>query len=209
MTAHSRLGLALALCAGLALPATAQEDTRSNEDLSNALRINPISSAAFEELLRRAEAGDGWAMFFTFQALNSGLGVERDPDAARIWLKKSVESAEVPWARVTLGNVLLYQDEDLEAALNEWRIAADDGNVGALLQLAENAPLEFGRRIQLGLVAAGQDVGTVDGLLGPKTRDALTAYAAAEELGDACTGEIAERGCLQQLARKGFFAPRS
>jgi TPR repeat protein len=209
MTALSRLGLALALCAGLALPATAQEDTRSLQELNNDLRINPVSTAALETLLTRAEAGDTAAMVSVFQALNAGLGAERDRDTALIWLERAAASGEQPQARVILGNILLNREEDRAAALEQWRIAADKGNVGALIRMAENAPLEFGRRIQLGLVAAGQDVGTVDGLLGPKTRDAMAAYATAQGLGDACAEEIASPGCLRQLARKGFFAPRS
>ena len=203
------------LAAGVATTASAQsaapeEDTRSVRDLSTLLRINPISEDAFATLLARAEAGDTRAMMAVYSALNIGVGTVRDRDAARIWLERAAKIGDNAGALTALGNVVLVQDDDPDAAIALWRLAADKGSIGALRRLAQNDPIDFGTRLQTGLAAKGESVGDIDGIIGPLTLGALASYMDGQSLdATVCLDDPTTAACLQTLSRAGLFASGS
>jgi hypothetical protein len=131
-----------------------------------------------------AASGDGRAMVALGRALERGEGARRDETKALAWY--------------TLAARTLPVGLDRDAALRgEDRIArlAPSSQRKKATSLADRwgadmAKLSLTLRVQEGLGSLGYPVGPVDGIVGPKTRGAITAYE--KKNGLSVTGEPSE-----------------
>lgn len=191
-----------------ALPVVAQ-DAPSTNDLNSALKINPASAAALAELESRAAEGDGRAALFASGAYRGGIGSERDLDKALALAARAAELGNVAGI-MAQGDLTLQiggrSPQATAAARVFWDKAADMGNSGALIRLSQVDAPALVERIQDALVTKGYEVGPVDGIVGPQTLSALSAFCASADIADACAGkEISEPSLLRVLGRSGLF----
>jgi len=160
---------------------------------------------------RRAAGGeDAFAQSSLGYLYENGLGVEQDNAQAADWYERAAQQGD-SYAQLGLGR-LLYQGAGVEKNLVEaykWlELAAEQdeegaaelrdevyallgpGEVDEALEQDSTASQSLTRAAQELLAALGYDVGTIDGLSGPKTQAAVIAYQQNNNL--AATGTIDE-----------------
>ena len=205
--------LAVCVLAMSALAAPAQTlSTLDTNALVTALRINDSSRAVLAELKARGEAGDGLAAYRAGDAYRTGLGSEPDLEQARDWYLRAVDPGGLVWANAAVGDVILQLSGNtpagVDAALPYWRTSAEAGTPAGLLRLAEYDPRFFGRLIQTGLTNRGYDVGPIDGIIGPATRETVLLYIENEGLGEQCGGgDWITFPCLNAMRLAGLLRP--
>jgi uncharacterized protein len=159
---------------------------------------------------RAAEQDDAFAQASLGYLYESGFGVAEDRGEAAAWYRRAAEQGD-SYAQAGLGRLLYegrgvtvdlveaYKWLDLAAEQNEEGAAELRDQVYALMSPGEiekaldsgsSASQALTRAAQEFLVALGYDVGSIDGMDGPKTRNAVLAYQ--RDNGLDVTGDVDE-----------------
>ncbi len=162
---------------------------QSVDDLNNLLRVNPMSIAVFEELQRRAEAGDVTAMMRAGNALRWGHGVPKNVEASLPFFRAAAES-DSAWGMVSYGDTLYeFADGDARmeaAALNALRAAFNKGHDGAAYSLSQKTPTDWAMFLQRQLVDRGYYLGQPDGVFGSLSQNALNLFCEDRQVAVDC-----------------------
>lgn len=122
-----------------------------------------IHQEGFEEMLRRAEAGDDDAAFAVAWCRVFGLGTEEDSDAALPHLRDLAEKGDGR-ALLALGQIALGRDADA-AADRHFLHAAEAGNSHAMLALSSRAGQQGDTERRKEWAARSAEAGNVEAVL--------------------------------------------
>ena len=167
---------------GLVLSGYAMADYAAGQrDYSNGDYSN-----AFREFQDSANSGDAASQYMLGQLYAGGRGVRQDLVMAHMWY-----SLAAAWgydqANGALANVERYMTRDQIAQANEKAKAWHAPNTSSQSNSSYNASYSV-LNAQIALNRMGYNAGPADGVMGPKTRDAIRTYQA--DKGMAVTGQL-------------------
>jgi len=140
-----------------------------------------LYATAYQEFLASANGGDGASQFMLGRLYSEGRGIDRDFVHAYAWFDLAAVNGYAPatTARDTLASTLTpAQLQSARALAAQWRGTASAPTPAPTTPAPTPAsyPPYSIAGVQSALNALGYAAGTADGLMGPKTRAAISAY---------------------------------